>query len=168
MNKINENLVDLSIIMAILVISSGIVSAHERNFDEATSIIESKTPCSQLTDEQFELIGDYYMEQMHPGELHEIMDQRMGGEGSIQLRNVHIAMGKSFYCADNSAMPMSMMNMMMGRNNMNYGMMGNYPNYNSYSNLSVTSVLINIFLIILIIIAIIGIIKLLKIGGKRK
>src|SRR3989344_4301457 len=166
MNKINKNLFELGIIIVLAILASSTVLAQEENFDEAVSIIELKIPCSQLTDEQFELLGDYYMEQMHPGELHEIMDDRIGGEGSAQLRNVHIAMGRSFYCADNNAMPMSMMHMMMGRNNINYGMMGNYPNYpsynNSYSSFSATSILINILIIILIIIAIIGITKLLK------
>ena len=55
------------------------------------------------------------MEQMHPGELHEIMDERMGGDGSEQLRQVHIAIARNFYCGEHQAMMPMMMNTMMGR-----------------------------------------------------
>ena len=166
MNKIKNNLFELVIIVISIILASSIALAQEDNFDEAKSIINSKIPCSQLTDEQFELIGDYYMEQMHPGELHEIMDERMGGEGSVQLKNIHIAMGKSFYCADNTMMSGPMMNMMMGRNNINYGMMIKFPNYNYNNYFSPTSILINILLIVLIIIIIILFFRQLKSRGK--
>lgn len=90
--------------------------AHEQeDFDNVVRLIQSKIPCDQLSDEQLELMGDYFMEQMHPGELHEIMDERMGGEGSIQLKNVHINMARMFYCGESNVMPMSMMNMMINR-----------------------------------------------------
>ena len=110
--------------ISLLIISLNLVSATSQGeIDKAKDIINSKVSCDKLTDEQLEILGDYYMEQMHPGELHEVMDERMGGEGSVQLRNVHIAMGKQFYCADNS-IPVGMMNMMMGRSGNYGGMMG--------------------------------------------
>jgi len=100
------------------------------NFDEALEIMQAKIPCSELSDDQLEILGDYYMEQMHPGDLHEVMDERMGGEGSENLRLVHINMAKMFYCGQTNAMPMNMMSMMMNRggNNMmyNFGMMSGY------------------------------------------
>ncbi|MEK6826789.1 MAG: SHOCT domain-containing protein [Nanoarchaeota archaeon] len=112
-----------SIIFLCILLFSTITIANE-NFDEAVKLIESKTPCSELTEDQLEMMGDYYMEQMHPGELHEIMDARMGGEDSAQLKQVHINMAKMFYCGQSNVMPMGMINMMMNRGGSN--MMGFY------------------------------------------
>lgn len=101
--------------------------AYADNFDEAIRLVQSNVPCSSLTDDQLELLGDYYMEQMHPGSLHEIMDERMGGEGSATLRQVHINIARSFYCGQSGAMPVSMMNIMMNRAGggvIGYNMMG--------------------------------------------
>ncbi len=154
--KVNKSLFGMIVVAIILI--SGMVLAQEHNFDEAKSIIDSRISCSQLTNDQFEQLGDYFMEQMHPGQLHEIMDERMGGEGSVQLRNVHITMGKSFYCADNGMMSMPMMNMMLGRSS---GMMGNYP-YTPYNSFNSISLFGNILLLVLIIAGIILIIKLVK------
>jgi hypothetical protein len=76
----------------------GVVSAHSGDtFANAEEIINQRISCSELTNEQLEILGDYFMEQMHSGELHEIMDERMGGEGSDSLRQIHINMGKTFY-----------------------------------------------------------------------
>ena len=114
-------------IIALLILT--LVSAHG-DFDEAEDLIENRISCDQLTDEQLEVIGDYYMEQMHPGEAHEVMDEMMGGEGSESLKQMHINMARSFYCGEHEVMSTSMMNMMMGRNNMMggknmaYGVMG--------------------------------------------
>ena len=60
------------------------------------------------------------MEQMHPGEQHEQMDEMMGGDGSETLKGMHINMAKSFYCGEHEAMSSGMMssgmmNMMMGQ-----------------------------------------------------
>src|SRR3989344_9516564 len=76
------------------------------------------------------------MEQMHPGEAHEMMDQMMGGEGSESLRQVHINMAKRLYCNEGvgGMMGGGMMNMMMGNNMMGSGMMGNYPAYYGYNS----------------------------------
>ena len=63
------------------------------------------------------------MEQIHPGEAHELMDNMMGGEGSASLKQVHINMAKRLYCNEESAGMMGngmmgMMNMMRGGGNM--------------------------------------------------
>ena len=117
-------------IVFVIIFVFGIISAFahsEEDFNEAERLIQSKISCNELSDEQLELMGDYFMEQMHPGELHEIMDERLGGEGSVQLKNVHINMAKMFYCGERNIIPMSMMNMMMNRGGGN--MMGyNYNN----------------------------------------
>ncbi|MEM3126605.1 MAG: hypothetical protein QW331_00855 [Candidatus Woesearchaeota archaeon] len=115
------------VIVFLLIIA--IVSADgDHDFTEAKEIIAKQTPCSELTDEQLEKIGDYYMEQMHPGEAHEAMDKMMGGEGSAQLKQVHINMAKNLYCKDGSAMPMGMMSMMSTQGGsmmkQRYGLMG--------------------------------------------
>ncbi len=115
------------LIALLLVIAfSAAVAADNGDFGETKQLIESKVSCSELTDAQLESIGDYFMEQMHPGELHEIMDERMGGEGSESLRLAHVNMAKYFYCGDTSAMHGGMMGMMMGFNGGMTNMMGNY------------------------------------------
>ena len=126
-----------SILIAVLFVLniSFVLADEEETFAAAEEIIRQKIPCDILTEGQLESVGDYYMEQMHPGELHEIMDERIGGEGSESLRLVHINMARSFYCGEYGIMSAGMMNMMMGRsgfgmmNKINFGgnnMMGNY------------------------------------------
>ena len=119
------------LIFGMLLLSVSLVFAHEHDFNETKQIIDSGISCDKLTDEQLESIGDYYMEQMHPGEAHKMMDQMMGGEGSESLRQVHINMAKRLYCNEDigGMMGGGMMNMIMGNN-----MMGNYPAYYGYNN----------------------------------
>ena len=116
------------LIFSMLLLGVSLVSAHEHDFDETKQLIDSGIGCDKLTDEQLESIGDYYMEQMHPGEAHEMMDQMMGGEGSDSLKQVHIQMAKRLYCNEDVGGMMGMMNMMGS------GMMGNYPAYYGYNN----------------------------------
>jgi len=121
-------------IMVVLLLNIGIASAHEHDFGETKQLIDSGISCDKLTDEQLESIGDYYMEQMHPGEAHEMMDQMMGGEGSESLRQVHtINMAKRLYCNEYVDGMMGG-GMRMGNNMMGSGMMGNYPAYYGYNN----------------------------------
>src|SRR3989344_2462526 len=90
--------------------------------------------CSELSDEQLEVMGDYYMEQMHPGESHELMDTMMGGEGSASLKQVHINMAKRIYCNDNVYIGYGMMGSGGMMNMMGRGVMGGYPTRYDYSN----------------------------------
>lgn len=91
--------------------------------------------CDELTNEDFEFIGDAVMEEMHPGEAHEVMDENMGGEGSESLELMHINMGQNYLgCGDYQGMGSMMMK---GKNNMmgGYGMMGgDYEGYTSEKN----------------------------------
>ena len=105
------------------------VAHSDDDFAEAEEIIKQKISCDNLTEDQLEILGDYYMEQMHPGELHKIMDERMGGEGSESLRQVHINMGSTFYCVEQNEFFSGMMNTMMGRTGYSYGMMSGYYGY---------------------------------------
>lgn len=107
-------------------------------WEYAESIIEANTSCDELTEEQLELLGDYYMEQLHPGEMHTRMDQMMGGEGSESLRQAHMFMARRWYCGD--AAGMGMMGMMMGgtRNissNMGAGMMQGFEQFGSFGSM---------------------------------
>ena len=96
--------------------------SHDNEIEEGKKLVESKTSCDKLSNEQLEAIGDYYMEQMHPGESHELMDNMMGGEGSESLKQVHINMAKQLYCNENVYAGYGMMG---SRGMMN--MMGSYP-----------------------------------------
>ncbi len=85
------------IIAALILIPLAAAQAGE-DFSEAEAIIGQKVPCSDLSFEQLEKIGDYYMEQIHPGDAHEAMDAMMGGEGSQSLAQMHVSMAYRFYC----------------------------------------------------------------------
>ena len=115
------------IYILIFVLSIGIVYSAADEFTEAKKIVDAKTPCSKLTENQLEMIGDYYMEQMHPGEAHTTMDKMMGGEGSESLRLMHIAIAKRIYCNEmNSSIDYGYRGMM--GSSYGQGMMGNFQN----------------------------------------
>ena len=156
------------LIFSMFLLSVSLVSAHEHNFNETKQLIDSGISCDKLTDEQLESIGDYYMEQMHPGEAHEMMDQMMGGEGSESLRQVHINMAKRLYCNEDvgGMMGGGMMNMMMGNSMMGSGMIGNYPAYYGYN--SFWNILWLIFLIGVIVLIIWFIYKFTKKGKESE
>lgn len=149
-----------------LVLSLPLTSAHAGDFNETKKLIESGISCDNLTEDQLEEIGDYYMELMHPGEQHEIMDQMMGGEGSTTLRQMHINMALRLYCGQNVGGMMGMMggyNMMqnignVGGYSMMQEMMGNW----SYGWWNFWSFLTIVLLIGLIVLVYLGIIKLWK------
>jgi len=157
------------IIIGLILFNVNFIKAHgEETFVQAEEIINNKISCDDLNDSQLEMLGDYYMEQMHPGEAHEQMDEMMGGEGSESLKQMHINMGKAFYCGEHDAMSGGMMNMMMDRgmmggSMMNEGMMGGsmmngFSNTNKsyYSGLFgfIFSVLIIVVLVLLIVLLI--------------
>lgn len=145
------------VLIALILVSTFVIAHGEDTFAEAEEIIEQKISCDDLTENQLEILGDYYMEQMHPGELHEIMDERMGGEGSESLRQAHINMGLSFYCGEHEYTSTSFMDNMMGR-----GMMGYYP----YSQTNPFMWIFNIILIAGIVLLIIWLSK--QISKKEK
>ena len=91
---------------------------------------QGQVDCSKVSDDQFEKLGDAYMGVMLPNpQQHEVMDNMMGGEGSVSLRLAHINMGRSYLgCWSNyNSGPVYMP--MMGGGYGGYGMMGG--NYNS-------------------------------------
>ena len=162
-------------ISLILLLNLSLVSAiTQQELNEAKNFIDSKADCKILSDSQLELIGEYYMEQMHPGESHELMHKMMGiEEGSEAEEQFHINMAKTIYCGESGGMMGGgMMNMMYGGNsaqaNMTQQMMGN-RGYSGYG-WNIWSILYAILIIGLIILTYLGIIKLWKdlFGGKGK
>ena len=124
-------------ILVILLLSIVVVLAqesHDSEIEEGKKLVESKMSCDKLSNEQLEAIGDYYMEQMHPGEAHEIMDNMMGGEDSESLKQVHINMARRIYCNENIYIGYGMMGSGGMMNMLGRGMMGNYPAGYDYSN----------------------------------
>ena len=110
-------------VMVVLLLTLGLVSAvSQEELNEAKALIDSKIACDKLTNEQLEEIGEYYMEQMMPGEAHKRAHEMMGlTEGSNAEEQFHIDLARRSYCGDTSA----------GFGMMGRGMMGNYrPNYN--------------------------------------
>ena len=100
-------------------------NSHGSGIAEGRTLVESNVECAGLTDEQFESIGDYFMEQMHPGEAHEMMDEMMGGEGSEGLKQMHIQMAERLYCNEDDGGMTNMMGSGGMMNMMGSGMMGN-------------------------------------------
>ena len=105
-------------VVAVLLLNLGLANAiTQQETGEAKSLVDSKADCKSLSGSQLEIIGEYYMEQMHPGEAHELMDKMMGGEGSESLRLAHITMAKRLYCNEDAGG-------MMGGQNAQSGAMG--------------------------------------------
>ncbi len=143
-------------ILALFLLSMTIVLAqdgHDAEIEEGKKLVESKISCDELKNEPLEAIGEYYMEQMHPGEAHELMDNMMGGEGSQSLKQVHINIAKRLYCNDNVYVGYGMMNSGSIISMMGGGMMGNSPlNYgsaNSYGTIFWT-VLLSIIICLMV------------------
>lgn len=169
-------------ILIVLLLNMSLVFAHEHNFAETKHLIDSGIGCDKLTDEQFEAIGEYYMEQMHPGEAHEMMDKMMGGDGSESLKQMHIQMAKRLYCnedidgmmgsGDSMGMPMMMDMMgsgMMDGQNVQSSMMGSRRYSFSYWNfINILYIILLIGLIILIYLWIIKLWKNVKTTGGKK
>jgi uncharacterized membrane protein len=159
------------LIFSMLLVSISLVSAYEHNFDETKQLIDSGISCDKLTDEQLEAMGDYYMEQMHPGEAHELMDEMMGGEGSDNLKQMHIQMAKRLYCNEDVGGMMGG-GMMMGGNMMTSGgmnmmgtnMMGGSSGGSSWWLWSIVGMLFWLALLVALILLIVWLYK--KVAGQ--
>ncbi|MBI5797442.1 hypothetical protein HZA98_00880 [Candidatus Woesearchaeota archaeon] len=108
----------------VLLLSLSIAFAHEEEtFAEGQALVESKVSCDNLTQEQLAAIGEWYMEQMHPGTSHEIMDAMMGLEDNPERDLAfHSSLGEQFYCGQtsNASYTYGMMN------GYSYGMMSGF------------------------------------------
>ena len=167
------------IILGILLLSIVLVLAnenHQSEIEEGKKLVESAISCDKLNNEQLEAIGDYYMEQMHPGKSHELMHEMMGGHDSELTKNMHVNMAESIYCGETNQSMMGMMSMMNGSmmsggmmssgmmaggGMMGSGMMSNYYQ-NSYQNNPIFQVFFYIILILIIITLILVIMLLIN------
>src|SRR3989344_5400896 len=106
------------VLIVVLLLNLSFANAvTQQELSEAKGLVDSKIDCKILSDSQLEIIGEYYMEQMHPGESHELMHKMMGlKEGSEAEEQFHINMAKTIYCGEGG-----MMGMMMGGNMMGSG-----------------------------------------------
>ena len=147
----------MSLSILFLILSLSIISVYAVSQDElnqAKTLIDSNISCNKLTNDQLEIMGEYYMEQMMPGVAHERAHQMMGlTEGSEAEEQFHINMVKRIYCGEN-----------VGGGMMGGGMMGNYyyqnpQNNNFYQNsyigfqifFYILSVLVVVILILIIL-----------------
>jgi len=116
----------LAVIVAIALIPGAYAHGGHSGFSDVQGLLEKTVPCEQLSEEQLERLGEYFMELRHPGEEHEFMDKIMGGE-SETLKGMHVQMGRAFYC-DSAGMGSS--GMMMDSGMMGFaagqGMMNGY------------------------------------------
>jgi len=135
--------------------------------------------CADLTDENFGVLGEYFMGQM-AGDSHEAMNnmmiRMMGEEGEEAM---HVAMGKRISgCEPNAAIPQNMMNSGMMQMMLGSGMMGNWSGSSALNNNPINPVsMMNfgfapfgwIFMILFWVLVITGIVALIKwIAGQNK
>jgi hypothetical protein len=65
---------------------------------------QTQIDCSKVSDIQFKKLGDAYMGYGITEQQHTAMEQGMGGEGSANLQQVHINMGRAYLgCGSNYA-----------------------------------------------------------------
>ena len=99
----------IGLMVFLILFSAGLAFAHitPQEAQQAKALIDSKTPCSELSGEQLELLGEYYMEQAHPGEAHEAMHSMMGlQEGSVEEEQFHVNMARNSYCGNGTSSSM--------------------------------------------------------------
>lgn len=102
----------------------------------------NKIECGKISDHEFEELGDAVMDRMlNDIELHERMDNMMGGEGSESLRQMHIAMGKSW--SDCGGTSMGMFMPMMG------GMMNPYGYSDTTAQVSLVLSIISLVAVVI-------------------
>ncbi len=167
----NRKIVVVLILMSMILLVSAVEDVeedHEAIFKQAQEIINSKISCDELSYDQLEILGDYYMEQIHPGEAHERMDAMMGGEGSESLRQVHINMGINFYCRNSLDYYRGNTGMMGGgmmSNNMMNSITGRAYYYDNQNKPSLLNYIPLTLITILLILVIVFLIK--NINSKR-
>lgn len=141
---------------------------HENEIKEGKNLVESKITCDKLNNEQLEAIGEYLMEQMHPGESHKTIHQMMGMEEETEYhRRFHINMAKMMYCGQSGMMGGGMMGMPMMTGdwsnpkgfNFNNSMMASMMNFGSWG---VWGWLGLIFMILFWVLIVLGIVVLIK------
>ncbi len=169
MKSVNKTI--FVVIVALLLGLSLVNAITQQDINEAKRLIYSKADCKTLSDSQLEIIGEYYMEQMHPGEAHGLMHKMMAlEEGSEAEAQFHIQMANSLYCGEPGGMMgsggmMGLTNMMGGQMNMMQGLTSNRGCWNIVGGLYV---ILLIGLIILVYLWIIRLWRNIKNKGDKK
>ena len=105
------------LIMGLLLFGGAVAQedGHASEIEEGRILVDSKADCDTLSDDQLEAVGEYYMELMHPGPLHDAMHYMMGlEEGTEQHDQFHINMAKRMYCGEYAGYGMMGSGGMMG------------------------------------------------------
>ncbi len=111
--------------VTLLLLSAFATASELEELAEGQRIVENNIACDQLSNDELEAVGEYLMELMHPGELHDLMHQRMGiTEGTPEHDQVHINMAQMMYCGNGMMGYRSWMMGYRGGITQNYGMMG--------------------------------------------
>jgi len=120
----------ITMLLFALVISLASAHSDENEIEKGKELVKNRVECEKLSSEDLESIGEYLMEQMHPGELHGLMHERMEiKEDTEQHELFHINMAKMMYCGIGNTnritnykmMGGGMMSMMYGNGMMGYG-----------------------------------------------
>ncbi|HLC48267.1 MAG TPA: hypothetical protein VJI13_04305 [Candidatus Norongarragalinales archaeon] len=168
-----------ALVLLLLTITGFAFAITPAEITEAENLITSNQNCISLSSGQLELIGEYVMERMHPGEAHEFMHRMMGlEEGSEDEGQFHINLAKSIYCGDSSNYGMmgggvrgNMMRGMMGYGTAGTGygngMMGNYGNGGIFG-WNIFELLVAILLVGLIVLVYLSVWNKAKESGKVK
>ncbi len=99
--KNNRYSVFIWVVVASILLMSTTAVAHtgEDELAVGKELVEEGASCDNLGDEQLEAIGEYLMEQMHPGEAHELMHQMMGiAQGTSYHDQFHVNLAQAMYC----------------------------------------------------------------------
>lgn len=158
------NLIVFSLIFVPILVSADNAPSHEDEIEEGKSLVENKVNCNELTDEQLEAVGDYLMEQVHPGESHEAMHKMMNmEEGTKYHKNFHINLAKTMYCGESGTLGMMpMMNVMKTMGGDDNSTMGNIMGWSNWGMSGGWSWLGWILMILFWVLITVGIIFLIK------
>lgn len=108
----------------LLALFGAVFAASADEIAAGKALVDARSNCSSLSQDQLESVGEYLMELRHPGAEHDYIDGRMGGEGSASLKNAHIQMAQVLYCG-RTDIPVTYGGM-MGLGAGYVGMMGGY------------------------------------------
>jgi len=160
----------VAIISIVLFSSMALAHGEQTSFDLALSEILikqnvtkiSQIDCARVSDDDFEMMGDAVMEKMIGNhEVHERMDEMMGGEGSQSLRLMHISIGRNWLgCGSGfqGMMGTNMMPMMMRMMGSYYP--GYYSNYDAVLALAILGWVLFGVLFVVLVLAITGKLKI--------